>query len=157
MAVYVTQGAQASTSTGYKSAIYIVAGSTARRGMVFDMNLGAQSAPAASDTNLQFDLSRQTALASSSFTAYTPVLANPADAAFAGTAGVNNASTEPTITSNSSVFNIAMNQRAPFRWQTYLGSGAELVYPATQSNGFALRVLSAGYTGGAGGTIYHVE
>lgn len=157
MAVYASSLYQATVSTSTKSAGYIVAGATARRGLVFDMNLATQSAPASTDTNIQFTLERQTALGGSTFSAYVPVTVNPADAAFVGNVGLNNGTVEPTITATSQVFIIAMNQRAPFRWQTYLGSGAELVYPATQSNGFALRVLSAGYTGQAGGTVYHVE
>jgi hypothetical protein len=156
MAVYSVQGAQGTVSTTYKTALIITAASsgTIRRGKIFDINVAAQSAPASTDTNLQFDLSRQTAAGTT--TSYTPVANDPADAAFSGLAGVN-ASAEGTITSNSSVFNIALNQRAPYRWQTYLGSGGELVYPASASNGFALRTLSAGYTGAAGGTVYVQE
>ena len=156
MAVYSVQGAQATVSTGYKTAIIITAAAsgTIRRGKVFDINMAAQSAPASTDTNIQFDLSRQTAAGTT--TAYTPLPADPADAAFSGLAGVN-ATVEGTVTATTSVFNMAMNQRAPYRWQTYLGSGAELVYPATASNGFAFRVLSAGYTGAAGGTVMVAE
>jgi hypothetical protein len=152
MAVYAIQGAQATTDTTYKTAIIVTAAAsgTIRRGKVFDINVAAQGAPASTDTNIQFDLSRQTAAGTT--TAYTPNPIDPADAVFSGLAGVN-ATVEGTVTASSSVFNMGMNQRAPYRWQTYLGSGAELVYPATASNGFALRVLSAGYTNAAGGTI----
>lgn len=157
MAVYASALFQASVSTSTESCGYIVAGTTARRGLVFDMNLAAMSAPASTDTNIQFTLERMTATAGSTMTAYTPNPVNPADAAFAGKVARNNGTVEPTVTANSAVFSIGMNQRAPFRWQTYLGSGAELVYAATTDTGFALRVLSAGYTGTAGGTVYHVE
>lgn len=152
MAGYAIVGQQATVSSSYKTAIIVTANSagTIRRGKVYDINCAAGSAPASTDTNIQFDLSRQTAAGTT--TSYTPVSLDPADAAFSGLAGVN-ATVEGTITASSSVFNLGMNQRAPYRWQTYLGSGAELVYPATASNGFALRVLSAGYTGVAGGTI----
>lgn len=155
MAVYSSQGYQQTVSSSSKTAISIVAGSTARRGKIFDINVATQSAPASTDTNIQFALERQTA-ANSGGSAWTALPVDPADAAFSGTVSYNPTG-EGTVTASSAVFVIAMNQRAPYRWQTYLGSGAELVYPATQSNGFALRVLSAGYTSQAGGTIYHQE
>jgi hypothetical protein len=155
MPVYSSIGYQQTVSSSSKTAISIVAGSTARRGLIFDLNMGTQSAPASTDTNIQFALERQTAV-NSGGSAWTANPNNPADAAFVGTVSYNPTG-EGTITASSAVFVIGMNQRAPYRWQTYLGSGAELMYPATQSNGFALRVLSAGYTGQAGGTIYHVE
>lgn len=155
MAVFSIQGQQNAVSSGYKTALSAVAAaSNMRRGKVFDINMSQSSAPASTDTNIQFDLSRQTAAGTA--TAYTLVANDPADGAFTG-AGAVNYTIEGTITANSSVFNIGLNQRAPYRWQTYLGSGGELVYPATANNGFAFRVLSAGYTGAAGGTLYVQE
>jgi hypothetical protein len=157
MAVYASTLYQATVATTTKSCGYIVAGTTTRRGLVFDMNMGAWSAPASTDTNIIFTLERMTATAGSTMTAYVPVLVNPADAAFVGKVGLNNGTVEPTITAAGQVFTIGMNQRAPFRWQTYLGSGAELAYAATTDTGFALRVTSLGYTGQAGAQIYHTE
>lgn len=162
MPQYSTTGQQGTVSASYKSAIGIAAatanasGVLIRRGKIYDINASAGSAPASTDTNIQFDLSRQTATGASASSAAFANPADPADAAFNGTAS-QGYTAEPTVTANSSVFNIAMNQRAPYRWQTYIGSGGELVYPATASNGFVLRVLSAGYTGSAGGTICHIE
>ena len=157
MAVYASNLFLTTTSTTTTSIGYIVGGTTARRGLVFDMNLAAMSAPASTDTNIQFTLERMTATAGSTMTAYVPVLVNPADAAFVGKVGINNGTVEPTVTAAGQVFTIGMNQRAPFRWQTYLGSGAELAYAATTDTGFALRVTSLGYTGQAGGVVYHTE
>jgi hypothetical protein len=156
MAVYSVQGQQNTLTTTYKTALGFTAAAsgTIRRGKVFDINVSQSGAPASTDTNIQFDLSAQTAAGTS--TAYTAVTNDPADAVFSGLAGVNY-TIEPTVTANSSRFNIGLNQRAPYRWQTYLGSGAELVYPATASAGFVLRALSAGYTGAAGGTVYIQE
>lgn len=156
MAVYSITGQQNAVGTGYKTALSLTAAAsgTIRRGKVFDINVSQSGAPASTDTNIQFDMSRQTAAGTS--TAYTPNPNDPADAAFSGLAAVNY-TVEGTVTANSSVFNIGLNQRAPYRWQTYLGSGAELVYPQSASAGFALRALSAGYTGAAGGTVYVQE
>lgn len=158
MAVYSIQGQQNALTAAFKTAITVTAAASAtiRRGKIFDINVSQSGAPASTDTNIQFDLSRTTA-AGTGATAYTLNPNDPADAAFSGIGAVNVATIEPTYTANSSVFNIGLNQRAPYRWQTYLGSGAELVYPATASAGLGLRALSAGYTGAAGGTMYVQE
>lgn len=155
MTILVIQGQQATLTTSYKTAITVsCAASSARRFKIFDINIAAGSAPASTDTNIQFDLSRHTAAGTN--TAYTMLAADPADANWTSVGGVNN-TVEPTISGTPSLFNLAMNQRAPFRWQTYLGSGAELMLPATANNGASLRALSAGYTGAAGGTVYFME
>jgi hypothetical protein len=162
MPQYSVTGQQGTVSASYKTAIGISAatanasGVLIRRAKVYDINMSAAGAPSSTDTNIQFDLSRQTAAGSQASSSAFALPADPADAAYNGNAS-QGYTTEPTVTSNSSVFNIAMNQRAPFRWQTYIGSGGELVYPATASNGFVLRVLSAGYTNAAGGTICFIE
>lgn len=156
MATIAVQGQQATLTTTYKTAMTTVcASSNPRRIKVFDINVGAQSAPASTDTNIQFDLSAVSA--DGTGTAYTLTPVDPGDATWTSTAKVNH-TVEPTlIAARTSLFNIGMNQRAPFRWQTYLGSGAEIMFAATASNGFALRALSAGYTGAAGGTTFFQE
>jgi hypothetical protein len=155
MAVYSIQGNQTTLTSGAKTAMSIIgAASNPRRGKVFDMNMSQASAPASTDTNIVFALGRITAAGTG--TAYTPTLADPADAA-ATTVGAVNHTIEPTYTANQTVFSIGLNQRAPYRWQTYLGSGGELVWPATASNGFGFNALSAGYTSAAGGTIFFQE
>jgi hypothetical protein len=155
MAVFSAIGQQNTLTSGLKSAIIVLAAaSNMRRQKHFDLNLSQGSAPASTDTNIEFDYSRNTAVGTG--TAYTCNPNDPADGAFTGSANVNT-TIEGTYTASSSVFQILLNQRAPYRWQTYLGSGAELVVPATASVGFGLRVLSAGYTGSAGGTIYFQE
>jgi hypothetical protein len=155
MAVYSIPASQSTLTTTYKTmATILCAGSAPRRFKVFDLNMAAGSAPASTDTNIQFDLSICTAEGTG--TTYTPLPNDPADAAALSTSKINH-TVEPTITATTSRFNIAMNQRAPFRWQTYLGSGAEITAAATASQGHAFRALSAGYTGAAGGSIYYQE
>ena len=156
MAILSLAGAQATLTTSYKTALTIsCASSNARRFKIFDINIAAQGAPASTDTNIQFDLSKHTAAGTN--TATTLIAADLGDSYWTSVGGANN-TVEPTGPSaTAGVFNIAMNQRAPFRWQTYLGSGAELIFPATANNGASLRALSAGYTGAAGGTIYFME
>jgi hypothetical protein len=150
MAKYAIAGTQATVSSGYKTAILASSSATLRRGKLFDLLIGAGGTPA--DNILQFDISRTTA--NGTMTAVTPVPLDPADAAAAMTGGQNH-TVEPTVTASTSVFNEFVNQRTAYRWMAV--PGAELVYPATSAAGFALRVLSPGYTGGAGGTLYVEE
>ncbi len=155
MAVFSITGQQNTLGAGYKTAIEcICAASNPRRQKVFDINVSQSGAPASTDTNIQFDVSTLTGTGTG--TAGNPIAVDPGDT-FVDATGKNNDTIEGTVTASTSKFNIGLNQRAPYRWQTYLGSGAELVYAATASNGWALRALSAGYTGAAGGTVFFQE
>ena len=101
---------------------------------------------------MEYDISRQTAAGTS--TAVTP---NPLDSATraAGTVGSANFTAEGTVTAASSVLYIPVNQRASYRWVAVPGS--ELVIPATNLAGFAIRARSGAYTGTAGVTAFHTE
>jgi hypothetical protein len=101
---------------------------------------------------MEYDVSRQTAAGTS--TSATP---NPLDSAnrAAGTVASVNFSAEGTITAASSVLYIPVNQRASYRWVAVPGS--ELVIPATNLAGFAVRFRSGGYTGNTGITAFHSE
>lgn len=139
----VNAGSLQAVSSSYKSLVGIAATSGAlRRGKVFDILIGTTGTPA--DNPMQWDMSRMTVAGTG--TALTPVSLDPADVAALST-GTSNYTVEPTVTANSSVFNVGVNQRASYRWVA--APGSELVYPATAANGFAGRVLSSGYTGNA--------
>jgi hypothetical protein len=56
-----------------------------------------------------------------------------------------NSSVETNNTYLQSLWNVAVNQRASYRWVA--APGSEFVYPATSSAGLGLRSLSGGYTG----------
>jgi hypothetical protein len=79
-------------------------------------------------------------------TASTPNPLDPADVACL-TTSVINYSAEPTVTANSSVFALSINQRASYRWVA--APGSEFVWPSTATNGLVCRALSGGYTGTA--------
>ena len=64
-----------------------------------------------------------------------------------GSSGASLGEPMPTVTANSRVAGWAANQRATNRWVAF--PGQELVYPATNVAGFALRAKSPGYTGTA--------
>lgn len=156
MAVYSASGQQTALTASLKSAITLACAATnMRRFKIFDINVSQGGAPASTDTNIEFKLSRYTGAVGIG-TALTPAPADLADAA-AVTTGLSNLSAEPGTITTPSLFDILLNQRAPYRWQTYLGSGAELVMPATASIGCALATQSAGYTAGAGGTMFFQE
>jgi hypothetical protein len=147
MALYATHnllgGTQQNLSSSFKSITIIKAATaTLRRGYVFEIAVGADGAPNATDCAIVWDLSRQTA--DGTATAVTPNPLDPADTA-AGTVSVANATAEGTITANSAVFDLAANQRASYRWVVNPGGPGELVIPATNLAGFALRAKSTTY------------
>lgn len=145
-------GTQQNLSTSYKTLTTATSLSTtqARRGQIYDIMVGTDGTPA--DNAIVYDLSRQTA--AGTITSITPTALNPADAAFLGAAAAN-ATAEGTITAASSVWSIAVNQRASYRWVA--APGSEFVYPATTANGFALRAKSPAYTSTAIGTFLLTE
>jgi hypothetical protein len=145
-------GTQQNLSTSYKTLASATSSSAtqARRGQIYDIMVGTDGTPA--DNAIVYDLSRQTATGTA--TSATPTALNPADAAMLGVAAVNYTA-EGTITAASSVWSIAVNQRASYRWVA--APGSEFVYPATTANGFALRAKSPAYTSTAVGTFLLTE
>jgi hypothetical protein len=152
MAKYAIVGTQQNVSGSYKTVLAVAATTgNLRRGKIYDVLIGTNGTPA--DNYLQWDISRVTALGAGG-TAVTPVALDPADVAALGTAQ-NNFTSEPTVTANSSLFNVGVNQRASYRWVA--APGSELLFPATANNGLALRTLSGGYTGSATGDFMYEE
>lgn len=146
-------GTQQAISTAYKTLISLTAETTTLgvgRGFAYDVLFGTAGTPA--DNSYVFDISRQTAAGTA--TAAVPVALDPADVAGRLTADLNYTA-EGTITAASSVLNVAINQRASYRWVA--APGSEIVIPATDENGIALRAKSAAGTAIATGTIFHRE
>lgn len=144
-------GTQQAIAAAYKtiaSATAETASLTSAR--IYDVLIGTDGTPA--DNFVAWDISKQTAVGTS-----TVVTAVPLDNSFraAGTIAEVNYTGEGTITAASSVFFIGVNQRASYRWVA--APGSELVIPATDENGFALRAKSAAYTGTATGTMLFEE
>lgn len=142
---------QALTAT-YKTILSVASSATTRRIKITDLMYGLDGAPNATDTFATWDMSRITAAGTA--TATTPLPLDPADSAALSTAAANH-TVEPTVTAASSLWVHALNQRASQRWAAVPGS--ELVGPATSAAGFAMRVLSGGYTGTSVGSIYFEE
>lgn len=158
---------QGTTTTTYKTAGVIAAAAAAasgvqvRRGRIFEVNWGQAGPPNATDTSIQWDLSRFAAFATTWVFGTNP-LPNPddgADPAFMGQTGVG-ATTEGSIAAQGSglgLLNIFQNQRGAYRWVSK--DGKEFVYPATANNGLAARalVVTSGYTAPASGSLSFTE
>jgi hypothetical protein len=156
MAVYSASGQQATLTSSLKSFITLACpASSMRRFKVFDINVSQGAAPSSTDTNIEFNMARYTGTVGIG-TAFVPTVTDLADAACVTTC-LTNLTAEPGTVTATPLFDMYLNQRAPYRWQTYLGSGAELTMPATASIGCRFATQSAGYTGQAGGTIYFQE
>jgi hypothetical protein len=102
-----------------------------RRLRVYDAILGSEATPA--DAAILWTFRRCTAAGTS--TGVTPQNLDPASATTEYDAGENH-TIEPTYTAGAILLNIALNQRATFRWVA--APGGELVMPATASNGFGI-------------------
>jgi len=110
------------------------------RGQIYEVNVGADGAPNATDCQIIYDWSRCTVAGSG--VASTPNPLNPADVASRSAVQINLTS-EGTVTASSSVLELGLNQRASQRW--IAAPGSELVWPATNANGIVARALSPTY------------
>ena len=108
-----------------------------RRWKWYDLMLSSEATPA--DNPFLYVLQRCTAVGTS--TAVVPQPLDPADAATEGDAGENH-TIEPTYTAAAFLMEVALNQRATFRWVA--SPGGELVSPATASNGIGVATPTAG-------------
>lgn len=122
----------ASASVGHVSA----PGSAMRRAEIFDVMFGSEGTPA--DNPFRWQFQRTTSAGTS--TSVTPQALDPADGAAVTVAGENN-TVEPTYTANAILLDIALNQRATFRWVAKDGCG--LMIPATASNGIGIKTPTA--------------
>ena len=136
-------GTQQALSTAYKSLVVLTAATaTLTNAKVYDFVLGTNGTPA--ENVIEWIVERQTAAGTA--TAITPNALDGANRA-AGTVGAANATVEGTITANSAVFYAGVHQRASMRWVA--APVSELIIPATNLAGFALRAKSPAYTGTA--------
>lgn len=132
-------GTQQNLTTTYKTILSVLAGSTPRRGFLYDIEFGLDGTPA--DNVIVFSVFRQTA-DDGTKTNVTPNPVDPADPAFTGLSRANY-SAEPTV-GVQVLPAIAINQRATFEWVP--APDSELVFPATANNGLAVRAKSPTYT-----------
>lgn len=146
MPYYSVPGSHSAVSSSYKTAARANAGGATKRGKIFDIMIGASANPNATDTYVQWDVSRISATGAGADTAWTPTSLDPADGAAVNSAGITATAEATTITANSSLWNEAVNQRGSLRWVASQES-QYLVWAAAAGAGLILRGLSSTYTG----------
>lgn len=138
-------GTPQATATTYKTQLALTAATaTLRRAFIYEFGVGPGAVPNATDCEVVYDLSAQTAVGTS--TATTPVALDQADAA-SGTVGSVAFTAEGTITASSSRWSQGFNQRASYCWKVNPCGPGEIVIPATNVVGYAFRAKSSTYTG----------
>jgi hypothetical protein len=144
--------ARAVTNTTSTTApMWYLTGGAVSRLVLYDLVVGSDATPA--DNYAEFAI-RRTTTAGTTTTTFTPTLLDPANGAAAGVF-VLTASAQPTITANSDLLNIPINQRATFRWVA--NPGGELIVPATAGNGLAFMAVASNATATYGITAYWSE
>lgn len=147
-------GTQQSLSTTFKTiAAATAATATLTNAKVYEIGVGQDGTLNATDCQVVWDVSRQTAAGTS--TAATPVALDGASRA-AGTVGSVNFTAEGTITAASSAWIQTVNQRGTWRWQA-ADEGGMLIIPATNLAGLALRAKSSNYASTAVGELKILE
>lgn len=143
---------QAMTTT-YKTLGSITAATgatTLRRAFLYEAMFGADGTPA--DNVMVYKIDRQTTVGTG-----TSATAAPLDAGDAATLVTGNLATtiEPTVTANTQLIEVGVNQRATYRWVA--SPDGALVMPATNVAGLGFRAKSPAYTGTVAAAIHFVE
>lgn len=131
MAKYAVDFQRTASTTG-SAGTFVADATRPRRLKFYDIMFGSEATPA--DAALLWTVQRCTAAGTG--TSVTPQPLDPADAATEADAAENH-TIEPTYTAGAIMLNIAVNQRATFRWVA--GPGYEIVTPATASNGLGVQ------------------
>lgn len=144
-------GTQQATTATYMTQVGLSAATaTLTQFMVNDIEFGTAGTPA--DNYLEYDVARSTTVGTG--TTATPLPTNPNWRA-SGTVATCCLTAEPTVTSNSSLLYLAVNQRASYRWVAV--PGCELYGIVTNLYGLAIRSRSAAYTGKVAVTAFWIE
>lgn len=146
-------GTPQNMTTTYKTILDTTAATgatTLRRCFWYEWDVSVDTAPA--DNVLTWKVDRQSTTGTR--TAITPPPLDAGDAASLVTCGAN-ATIEPTVTASTQLWEMAINQRASYRW--IAAPGSEIVMPATNVTGLGLRAKSPAYTSTALATLYFSE
>jgi hypothetical protein len=150
-----TTPAQQNLSSSSKTMIAITAvTATLRRAFIYEFEVGASGTPNATDCAIVWDISAITSTGTGTVGVVTAL--DQADAATGSASTINNTA-EGITTANSQRWQLAANQRASYRWVVNPGGPGELVVPATNVAGLALRAKSATFASTADAAIYFRE
>lgn len=138
------------TPAGTALTILELVASTSTRGFIYDMIISSDATPA--DIATEFNINRGTV--SGTGTALDEVPLDPANPA-ALLSGKGGTFTGQTKTANTSMMEVALNQRATFRWVA--SPGSELIVPATADNWVGLESIASGGTPNINATLYWNE
>ena len=128
-----------------------VTATAAVRPALIDLMLSSNATPA--DNSSEWQLLRYTAAGTA--TSVTPTALDSGDPAATATCGKNH-TVEPTYSPTVPMLDVALNQRATFRW--IAAPGEEIMAPATAANGFGLQCQGVGGSGVAViGSLVFVE
>lgn len=116
------------------------AAASPRRAKVYDLSFGCNASPADNTFNHLVQRSTTTPTAS----ALTPNALDPADTLASTIQSADTVTVDGTLTANAFLYQIALNQRATFRWVA--APYGELVIPATANNGFMIGLSAASTT-----------
>ncbi len=119
-----------------------IGGVATTRGRVYDFIVGSDATPA--DAGTKFSFRRTSTSGAASATPITPNALDAADPAALLAFHQVWTTTQPTITASSDILQVAMNQRATFRWVAVPDS--ELVVPASAANEIVLMSVVASAT-----------
>jgi hypothetical protein len=139
------------TAAGTNLTILELIAATTTRGRIYDILVGSDATPA--DVATEFNIIRGTVSGTGSSTPTGRAL-DPADPAALLTAKVGTF-TGQTKTSNSAMLNLALNQRATFRWVAV--PDGEIVVPATSDNWVGLESIASGGTPNINTTFHWQE
>lgn len=132
--------ADGQTAAGTNLTIAELVAATTARASIYDIIISSDATPA--DVATEFNIIRGT-VSGTPTTTVTPRALDPADAASALSLEVGTFSGQ-TKTANSSLLNIALNQRATFRWVAV--PDGEFIVPATSDNWVGLESIASGGT-----------
>ena len=138
------------TPAGTNLTILQLVGVTTTRAWIYDIIIGSDATPA--DVATEFNVIRGTV--SGTGTSVTPRALDPGNPA-ALTSGEGGTIATQTKTANSSMLDIALNQRATFRWVAV--PDGELVLPATSDNWIGVESIASGGTPNINCTISYAE
>jgi hypothetical protein len=162
MANYELPLLQGTITTTYKTAGILMCntggGATARRIMVYEIEMGQTGPLSSTDCQVQWDVSRFSATNALVATAVVPNLMDGGDVSPLTLAWYN-VTTELTYTGVNfglSIKNWGINQRGSYRWRA-LDDGDNIIVAATGGNGVGIRALSSNFVASCVGNVSFVE